>query len=415
MKERTIGQINKKIENNEAKIYTAEEFKKLIKEDNAPSFEEVDVVTAGTCGVMSGTAAIFNFTVSEPGVFMRAKNIYLNGVPANIGPCPNEWLGSVDLILHGTSKSVEDSSYGGGFLLKDILEGKDIDVKVEAINGDIIESTTNIGEITRAQMIGTRMAFKNYTAFVNPSVEPVSSIFSAIPLEGNLKGLTFSGCGDLNPLQNDPNNLIIGNGTKVLLNGAEAIVLGEGTRSSPEKPNLMVSGNLKDMEANYVGGFKTGEGGEVYDTLAIPIPVLNEEIYNNLLIKNSDIPLTVADIKGRHLPLTQTDYGAMWDNHELRPKYVSDNCSCDSCTVEDVCPTNAFKNKRLDLSKCFGCGMCVHYCKNNSFTMDAGNVDLKIGGKKHNIPIICRQSDALRANKLSLKLKKMIKNQEFKL
>ena len=39
----------------------------------------MDVVTAGTCGVMSGTAAIFNFTVSEPGVFMRAKNIYLNG------------------------------------------------------------------------------------------------------------------------------------------------------------------------------------------------------------------------------------------------------------------------------------------------------------------------------------------------
>ncbi|WP_404806427.1 methanogenesis marker 16 metalloprotein, partial [Methanobrevibacter smithii] len=270
MKERTIDQINKKIENNEANIYTAEEFKKLIKEDNAPDFEEVDVVTTGTCGVMSGTAAIFNFTVSKPGVFMRAKNIYLNGVPANIGPCPNEWLGSVDLILHGTSKSLEDPSYGGGFLLKDILEGKDIDVKVEAINGDIIESTTNIDEITRAQMIGTRMAFKNYTAFVNPSAEPVSSIFSAIPLEGNLKGLTFSGCGDLNPLQNDPNNLIIGNGTRVLLNGAEAIVLGQGTRSSPEKPNLMVSGNLKDMEANYVGGFKTGEGGEVYDTLAIP-------------------------------------------------------------------------------------------------------------------------------------------------
>ena len=43
-----------------------------------------------------------------------------------------------------------------------------------------------------------------------------------------------------------------------------------------------------------------------------------------------------------------------------------------------------------------------------------GNVDLEIEGKKHNVPIICRQSDALRANKLSLKLK-MIKNKEFKL
>ncbi len=415
MKKRTIGQINEKIENKKANIYTAEEFKKLIKEDNAPSFEEVDVVTTGTCGVMSGTATIFNFTVSEPGVFMRAKNIYLNDVPANVGPCPNEWLGSVDLILHGTSKSVEDSSYGGGFLLKDILEGKDINVKVEAINGDIIESTTNINEITRAQMIGTRMAFKNYTAFVNPSAKPVSSIFSAIPLEGSLSGLTFSGCGDLNPLQNDPNNAVIKNGTRVLLNGGMAIVLGEGTRSSQEKPNLMISGNLKDMEAGYVGGFKTGEGGEVYDTVAIPIPVLNEEIYNNLLIKNSDIPLTVADIKGRHLPLAQTSYGEMWDNHELRPKYCSDKCSCDECSVGPICPTNAFKNKKLDLTKCFGCGMCVHYCINNSFTMDAGSVNLEIDGKKHDIPIICRQSDALRANKLALKLKKMIENQEFRL
>ena len=79
MKERTIGQINKKIENNEAKIYTAEEFKKLIKEDNAPSFEEVDVVTAGTCGVMSGTAAIFNFTVSVFKILLTSgKTIWSN-------------------------------------------------------------------------------------------------------------------------------------------------------------------------------------------------------------------------------------------------------------------------------------------------------------------------------------------------
>ncbi|WP_299523446.1 methanogenesis marker 16 metalloprotein [uncultured Methanobrevibacter sp.] len=416
MKKRTIGQINEKIENNNANIYTAEEFKKLIKEDETPSFDEVDVVTTGTCGVMSGTAAIFNFVVSEPGVFMRAKNIYLNGVPANIGPCPNEWLGSVDLILHGTSKSIENPVYGGGFLLKDILEGKDIAVKVETINGDIVESTTNINEIGRAQMIGTRMAFKNYNSFVNPDNHPVSSIFSAIPLEGNLSGFTFSGCGDLNPLQNDPNHNIIKNGTKVLLNGAESIVLGDGTRSSVEKPNLMITGNLKEMDPTFLGGFKTGEGGEVYDTVAIPIPVLNEEIYNNLLIKNSDIPLSVCDIKGRHLPLSETTYGDVWEGHELRPKYDRESCStCDKCIVEEICPTNAFSDKRLDLYRCFGCGMCVHYCKNNSFNMNIGNVDLAIEGKIHTVPIICRQSDALRANKLSLKLKKMIENQEFRL
>ena len=130
MKARDISQINEKIENGEANIYTAEEFKKLVKNNDAPAFEDVDVVTTGTCGVMSGTAAILNFIISPPGEFIRAREVYLNGVPAFAGPCPNEWLGSVDVILHGTSHSIYDENYGGGFLLKELLEGKHIDVRV---------------------------------------------------------------------------------------------------------------------------------------------------------------------------------------------------------------------------------------------------------------------------------------------
>lgn len=416
MKERTIEEINKKIENNEANIFTVREFKKLIKEDKTPSFEEVDVVTTGTCGVMSGTATIFNFIVSEPGKFMRAKNIYLNGVPANVGPCPNEWLGSVDLILHGTAKSLENPFYGGGFLLKDLLEAKDIEVKVETIEGEIIESETNINELIRGQLIGSRMAFKNYNSFTNPSDEDVSSIFGAIPLEGNFSTYTFSGCGDFNPIQNDPDLNIIKAGTKILLNGAEAYVLGEGTRSSQEKPNLMLSGNIKDMDSQYIGGFKTGEGGEVYDTVAIPIPVLNEEIYNNLLVVNEDIELGVMDIRGRHLPLSKTDYSKVWDAYDLRPKFIESDCiNCDICRVEEICPTNAFNDKKLDLYRCFGCGICSHYCIGDSFNMNTGSLKLKIDDKVHNIPIVCRQSDLLRADKLSSHLKDLIENQEFKL
>ena len=78
MKTRSISQINEKIEKGEANIYTAEEFKKLIKKGDAPSFDEVDVVTCGTCGVMSGTAAILNFIVSAPGEFIRAREVCIN-------------------------------------------------------------------------------------------------------------------------------------------------------------------------------------------------------------------------------------------------------------------------------------------------------------------------------------------------
>lgn len=413
---RTIGEINQKIEDGEANIYTAEEFKKLIKKGDAPEFDEVDVVTCGTCGVMSGTAAILNFIVSDPGVFIRASEVYMNGVPAYAGPCPNEWLGSVDVILHGTAHSIYDSSYGGGFLLKEILEGNPIDVRIETAEGKTIENTITKNDITRAQIIGARMAFKNYTAFTNPGKDEVNSIFAAIPLEGNLRGLTFSGCGDLNPLQNDIPHNVIREGRKVLLNGAVGYILGDGTRSSAEKPNLMLSADLCEMDPYYLGGFKTSQGGEVYDTVAIPIPVLNEEIYNNLLVTDDMIDLPVADIRGRHLPLDTTDYDKMWTGHDLRPQYDREKCSsCDSCIVEGICPTNAFSDKRLNLTYCFGCGMCAAYCRHDAFDMNTGSVDLTINDKDVTVPIILRQSDRLRANKLSLKLKKMIENSEFKL
>ena len=416
MTDKSIDEINRKISNGEANIYTAEEFKKLIKNNETPDFDEVDVVTCGTCGVMSGTAAILNFIISEPGEFIRASEVYMNGVPAYAGPCPNEWLGSVDVILHGTAHSIYDESYGGGFLLKEILEGKTIDVRVETAEGKTIENTITRDDITRAQIIGARMAFKNYTAFTNPNSCEIKSIFAAIPLEGNLRGLTFSGCGDLNPLQNDIPHNVIREGSKVLLNGAVGYILGDGTRSSAEKPNLMLSADLNKMNPYYLGGFKTGQGGEVYDTVAVPIPVLTEEIYNNLLITDDMIDLPVADIKGRHLPLDNTDYDKMWAGHDLRPKYDLDKCSeCSECIVEEVCPTNAFKAGKFNTAYCFGCGMCANYCRHNAFDMNTGSVDLNINNENVNIPIICRQSDRLRANKLSLKLKQMILNKEFEL
>ena len=201
-------------------------------------------------------------------------------------PCPNEWLGSVDMIIYGTSHSIHDNNYGGGFLFKDIVGGQEIEVEMESTDGDIIKSKTNINEIGTAQMIGTRMAFKNYNSFTNPSDEIVSSIFHAIDMDRSFQGISISGCGQLNPLQNDPQTKTICSGAKVLLNGSEGIIIGPGTRSNREKPNMMITADMKQMDAHYLGGFKTGAGPEIFDSVAVAIPILNEDILKQTFIQN---------------------------------------------------------------------------------------------------------------------------------
>ena len=413
MRIRTIEEINKKIDNGNATVLTAEEVSRLVRDGEEPKAEDVDIVTTGTCGIMSGTAAIFHIPVAEAGAFKKAKSVLLNGVPGFPGPCPNEWLGSVDMIVYGTSHSIRESRYGGGFLFKDIVSGKDIEVEVESTDGEKLRSTVNINDMGTAQMIGTRLAFKNYNSFVNPTDKPVSSIFHAIDLEGPFKGFTFSGCGELNPLQNDPHMKTICACSKVLLNGAEGHVIGRGTRSSDEKPNMMITADMKRMDPHYLGGFKTGAGPEVFDSVAAAIPVIDDAILKETFIRNKDIKLPVADIRGRHHVLGFTDYNEVWGCADERPVYHSERClNCDVCIVRERCPTGAYSDT-LNTRRCFGCGMCSYSCPNHAFTMESGSVQFETDDNTFNVPVVCRQSDIKRARELVAELTRRIKNGDF--
>ena len=410
---KTIQDINQRIHEGKATILTAEEVTRLVKDGEEPQVEDIDVVTTGTCGVMSGTAAIFHLPVSEPGTFKKAKNILLNGVPGFPGPCPNEWLGSVDLMIYGTSHSIHDPQYGGGFLFKDLIKGKEIEIEVEDLDGNIINSTANLNDFGTAQLIGTRFAFKNYTAFINPSSKPTSSIFNAVDMEGPFKGFSFSGCGELNPLQNDPQLNSICIGSKLLINNSEGIFIGPGTRSSPEKPNMMITADMKEMDQFYLGGFRTGAGPEVYNSVATAIPILNDDILKRTFIKNEDINLPISDIRGRHSVLSQTTYD-VWNNVDERPTYEKDLCQrCETCLVEERCPTKAFQKHDLNLTKCFGCGMCAYSCPFSSFQMERGTVLMGWQGEMMELEVSCRQSDIKRARKLAEELKNRIRNENF--
>ena len=79
----SLESVQKKIDSRRAKVYTASEFKDMVRRRD-PSSREADVVTCGTFGVMSGTMAILCVSVAEAGTFKRADTITLNGVPATV-------------------------------------------------------------------------------------------------------------------------------------------------------------------------------------------------------------------------------------------------------------------------------------------------------------------------------------------
>ncbi|RAP47472.1 MAG: hypothetical protein BZ136_06180 [Methanosphaera sp. rholeuAM74] len=416
MMEKSMEDVKSKIGSGDAVVWTADELKKKLSEGESVTLDDVDVVTCGTSGVMSGTSALLHIPVSEPGSFNKAKEVYINGIEAYPGPCPNELLGTVDVYVYGTNHSRTIDGYGGGFLFKDLVDKKEVEVEVVDVDGNTFSNTVTIDDMPFARMIGSRMAFKNYSSFTNPGRDATKSIFNASPMEGPYNSYSFSGCGDINPLANDPDQLCIGESTPVLLNGARGVVISNGTRSSPEKPNLMLTADMKEMDSYWLGGYKTAMGPEVFDSVAIAIPVLNEKILSNLMVLNKDIELPVCDIHGRHLPIDNTSY-AVWDDVELRPSVDVDKCfSCIPCLPNIYCPVNAFnKDKTINYDLCFGCGYCATVCPRGVPSIDMGSISINAEGKDRVIPVTCRQSDRKRGVEISGVLKKRILDGEFDL
>ncbi len=404
---KTVREIDEKIRNGSAVVYTAAEFKRLVREGAEVTAAEVDVVTTGTSGVMSGTAAILSVPVAAPGEFERADRAWLNGVPCMPGPCPNERLGLVDLIVSGTAHA--GAGYGGGHLFRDIVEGREIEVLVEAADRSI-EARVTIDDLAYARIFTTRSAYKNYTAYLNTKPTRVTTIFSVTGLEGPCREVSVSGCGEINPLQNDPARFAIRDGTPVLVNGSAGLVTGEGTRSTPSRPNLTVIADMAGMEPRYMGGFKTSAGPECITSLGVAIPVIDDRQIAALRILDEEIPLPVADINTRTV-LGEGTYADVWQRPDREVTYHPEWCEeCSACAAAAVCPAGAFTRETgIDRDRCLACTACLGACPNDA--LEAGEGSLRVRGRK--VPITLRQSGRTLAEDLCRDLKEMVVDGRF--
>jgi putative methanogenesis marker 16 metalloprotein len=416
--QKTVAEINEKLRSGEAVVMTAMDFKREVRAGRRFTVDDVDVVTTGTRGVMSGTSAMLALPLDVKTADIR--RLVMNGVPCIPVSRPEDGEGLVDAVLYGTAESLDYfGRYGGGHVLRELVEGKEVEVECLLHGGGSRLTKVSLGQMPFARLYNFRNDFQNYTAFGNfknmPSyLKRPTSIFSCRPLP-QFRGMGAIGSGELNPLQNDPKRITVREGTGIIVNGVPGVVVSYGTRSAPAKPCLFVASDMHGMQPEFMGGFKTSFGVEVITSIGIPFAITSQDVLDGLAgCLDDSVPMPVADI-GDRVPLFYSNYGEIWNGARLRVEFDPERCICCSfqCAAEYYCPMGAisWKDKTLDQDLCFACGACTGNCPGGAFKgMDdvpRGRIgQVRVAG--HDVPVIFRQSNRYRSELMATYLRDII-------
>lgn len=289
---KTIAEINEKIREGNVSVVTSKEMKEIVAEIGPEkAVKEVDIVTTATFGAMCSSGVFLNFGHSDPPIKMR--RVWLNDVEAYKG------LAAVDAYLGATQLSETKENYGGAHVIEELVKGKDVELKAVGYGTDCyprkeIETEISLEDINQAVMVNPRNAYQRYRAATNSSDRVLKTYMGT--LLPNFGNVTFAGCGEISPLNNDPFYRTIGVGTRIFLCGAKGYVVGEGTQHSPPFGTLMVVGNLKEMKAEYMKAcYFPGYGASLFVGIGVSIPILDEEMAKFTAIRNSEIETEIVD------------------------------------------------------------------------------------------------------------------------
>jgi uncharacterized protein (DUF39 family) len=312
---KTIAEINEKIKEGKAIVFTAEEIIDVVREKGVKkAAQEVDVVTTGTFGIMCSSAAYFNIGHTTPKIKLGGGRAYLNDVQVYTG------VAAVDLILGANALPDDDPrnrihpgefNYGGGHVIEELVAGKDIRLEATAYGTDCyprkkLESWINIKDLNQATLFNLRNAYQNYNVAVNLSDKTIYTYMGV--LKPRLGNANYSSAGQLSPLFNDPYYKTIGIGTRIFLGGGIGYVAWQGTQHNPQVPRtekgvpktgagtLATIGDLKQMRPRWlVGTSVLGYGCSLTVGVGVPIPVLSEEILQYTMVTDADILAPVVD------------------------------------------------------------------------------------------------------------------------
>lgn len=312
---RTIADINDKIEEGKAVVWTVEELKAKVADLGiTQAAKAVDVITTGTFEPMESSGAILNLGHTDPPI--KIRQCWLDGVAAYSG------FGAVDLYL-GASQAPDRKQpselmegediqmQGGGHVIEDLIAGKAIHLRALGQMTDCYPRATLDTMITKDTinqfyLFNPRNLYQNFIVGVNGGDHLLYTYLG--PLQPRLGNAIYSNPGALSPLLNDPNLRLVGVGTRIFLGGGVGYVTWEGTQHFPLQkrlPNdtpigpaatLALIGDAKQMESRWVRGcyFKQ-YGPSLMLGVGIPLPVIDEEVVRRCAVTDEDLVAPIID------------------------------------------------------------------------------------------------------------------------
>lgn len=306
---RTIAEINEKIRQRQAVVWTVAEVKARVGEMGQEAIaRQVDVVTTGTFEPMESSGAIINIGPTDPPLNIR--NCWLDGVAAYAG------FGAVDLYLGATQMSEtpegEDSrERGGGHVIADLIAGKAVPLRAIGQVSDCyprssLETTIHKDRVNQFYLYNPRNLYQNFIVGVNGGDRPLFTYLG--PLQPQLGNAVYSSPGAMSPLFNDPDLALVGIGTRIFLGGAIGYITWEGTQHFPLQKRLdnrtpigpaatlALIGDAKAMNTKWVRGcYFKNYGASLMLGVGIPLPVLTPEVIAHCAVQDTEVVAPVVD------------------------------------------------------------------------------------------------------------------------
>ncbi|MBD2036522.1 homocysteine biosynthesis protein [Leptolyngbya sp. FACHB-321] len=306
---RTIAEINDKISQQRAVVWTVEELKARVAEVGVTqAAKAVDVITTGTFEPMESSGAMINLGHTDPPI--KIRQCWLDSVPAYSG------FGAVDLYLGATQvgeaiDGEEIREKGGGYVIEDLIAGKPVHLRALGQVTDCyprgsFETTITRETINQFYLFNPRNLYQNFIVGVNGGDRPLATYLG--PLQPRLGNAVYSNPGALAPLLNDPDLQLVGIGTRIFLGGGIGYVAWEGTQHFPLQrrlPNrtpigpaatLALIGDAKQMDARWVRGcYFKNYGPSLMLGVGVPFPVLQEEVVAHCAVQDQDLVAPVVD------------------------------------------------------------------------------------------------------------------------